>query len=409
MPKIVKKKEDTIYRNAKLKDKPYKIVDGDGLYLLVRPTGSKVWQMLYTYGGKNKTYTFGPYPEVSTKHVRTKLVEVKALLREGIDPNSVKQARRMENMGQSDTTFEAVATEWLDQQIWKPKHKKNVKGRFKEDVFTKIGHMQIDKIMPKDMLAVLKSIEARGALDVAKRTNQHCEAVFDYAIVQGLCEVNPAHGRAKLIKTYKPQHRPHLTESQLPEFLNKLDCYSGSRLVQLAMKMLILTWVRPGELRFARWEEIDVDNALWRIPKERMKMGREHLVPLSRQVLEIIEELRPISGHTELLFPGWRNSVTPISDVTLTKVLRIMGYTKENDKHVVPHGMRGTASTIANEHGKHEDAIERQLAHVEKNRVRAAYHHAEYISTRREILQWYADHLDNLKASYDESLSDNVR
>lgn len=392
MPKIIKKKKDTHFRDAPIGDKPYKIADGDGLYLLVRPSGQKVWQMLYRHGGKHKTYTFGSYGEVSLKEAQQELVRVKSLLCEGIDPNVAKKTRRMENTGQSETTFEAVATEWLDKQIWTPKHKKNVVGRFKEDVFPKIGHIQISKVMPQDMMAVLKPIEARNALDVAKRTNQHCEAIFDYAIVQGICQINPAQGRAKYIKPYKTQHRPHFREEQLPEFLNKLNDYSGSRLVQLAMKFLVLTWVRPGELRHARWEEIDTDKAQWRTPKERMKMDRDHIVPLSRQAIEIIEELRPLSGQTEFLFPGWRSPHKPISDVTLTKVLRIMGYTKENGRHVVPHGMRGTASTILNEHGHHRDAIERQLAHVEKNKVRASYHHSEYLEERARIMQWYVDH-----------------
>lgn len=400
MPKIKARLSDVALKAAKPKEKPYKLHDGEGLFLLIRPTGKKVWQMLYQHAGKHNTFTIGPYPEIGSSDARKRRDEVKALLREGISPNQAKQTRRMENMGHSETSFEAVAREWLEKQIWTPKHKKNIVGRFEEDVFPKIGYVQIDKVMPKDMLAVLKPIEARGALDVAKRINQHCAGVFDYAIVQGLCEMNPAHGRAKFLKSYKPQHRPRINEDYLPAFLNELDNYSGSRLVQLAMKLLILTFVRPGELRNARWSEIDEDKGLWRIPAERMKMERDHVVPLSKQALEIIAELRQISGQGELIFPGWKNPQTPISDVTLTKVLRIMGYDKKNKKHVVPSGFRATASTILNEKGFHRDAIERQLAHVEENRVRAAYHHSEYMEIRKDMMQWYADHLQGLKESY---------
>ncbi len=406
MPRITARLADTKLRNAQAKDKPYKLHDGEGLFLLVRPTGKKVWQMLYQHGGKHNTYTIGPYPDIGAADARKIRDDIKAQLREGTDPNKTKQTRRLENMGQSETNFETIAREWLAKQVWVEKHKKNITRTFEADVFPKIGYMQIDKIMPKDMLVVLKPIEARGALDVAKRVNQHCSAVFDYAIVQGLCEMNPAHGRSKFLKSYKTQHRPRINEDYLPAFLNELDDYSGSRLVQLAMKLLILTFVRPGELRNARWIELDEDKAIWRIPAERMKMKRDHAVPLSKQALEIIRELRTISGKGELVFPGWKNVETPISDVTLTKVLRIMGYDKKNKKHVVPSGFRATASTILNEKGFNRDAIERQLAHVEEDRVRAAYHHSEYMEVRKEMMQWYADHLDELKASYQGGIDD---
>lgn len=398
MPRINRKLTEAEIKNAKPKAQPYKLYDESGLMLLIRPTGTKVWQLPYKHNGKYNVYTIGQYPEIGSAEARRRRDDAKAMVREGFDPNKAKEAKKRENIGLEETTFENIAREWLSKQVWVDKHKGNIERTFEADVFPKIGYMQIDRITAKDILAMLKPIEDRNALDVAKRVNQRCVEVFDYAIVKGLCEMNPAYGRAKFIKTYKPQHRPYLKENQLPEFLRQLDNYSGSRLVQLAMKMLILTWVRPGELRFARWDEIDEKNAIWRIPKERMKMDRDHIVPLSKQVLEIIKELRTISGHTELLFPGERGSHRPISDVTLTKVLRIMGYTKNNNKHAVPHGMRGTASTILNEHGKHKDAIERQLAHVEKNKVRAAYHHSEYLEERKAIMQWYADHLEKLKS-----------
>lgn len=392
MPKINRKLTEAEIKNAKPKAKPYKLHDEGSLYLLIRPTGTKVWQFPYRLDDKYNTYTIGQYPEIGSAEARKCRDEVKSLIRDGHDPNRAKEAKRRENIGVKEKSFEFLAREWFGKQTWVEKHRRNIERTFENDVYPVIGGLQVDKILPRDIISIIEDVEARDAPDIAKRVSQHSSRVFDYAINKGLCDYNPAQGRSSIIKSKKVQHRPYLKEDQLPEFLQTLEEYRGGKLVQLAIKLLMLTFVRPGELRNARWDEIDLNKRLWRIPAARMKMRRDHAVPLSRQAIQIIEELKEISGKTDILFPGLRASNKPISDVTLLKAFQIMGYV--GDKKVVPHGMRATASTILNENKFNRDAIERQLAHVEENKVRAAYHHAEYLDERREMMQWWADFLD---------------
>ena len=262
-------------------------------------------------------------------------------------------------------------------------------SRLELDAFPIIGKQAINKISRQQVLHVIQKIEERGALDVAKRIGQYCAAIFDNALLKGLCESNPAMGLAKTVETKAVTHRPCLKEKQLPDFLEKLEEYRGGKLVQLAMKLLMLTFVRPGELRGARWEEIDEDKAEWRIPASRMKMKRDHIVPLSKQALAVIAEIKKLSGDSEILFPGRKNFKTPISDVTLIKCLKILGY----GETATPHGMRATASTIFNENNFNSDHIEMQLAHVESNKIRGAYNRALYLNERRKMMQWWGDYL----------------
>jgi integrase len=392
MPKVNRKLTEAEIKNAKPKQKAYKLYDEGGLYLLVRPTGTKAWQFPYRLDDKYNTHSIGQYPEIGSAEARKRRDEAKALIRQGHDPNRAKELKRRENIGVKEKTFEFLAREWFEKQPWVEKHRKNIVRTFEKDVFPDIGMLQIEKIVPRDVILILERIERRDAPDVAKRMGQHITRVFEHAINKGLCDYNPAQGRASIIATRKVQHRQFLKEADLPEFLNKLEDYRGGKLVQLAIKLLVITFVRPGELREARWEQIDERAGLWRIPAEQMKMDRDHTVPLSRQAMEIIAELRGISGKSALLFPGSRGGHKPISDVTLLKAFQIMGYVGE--KKVVPSGMRSTASTILNERGFNSDAIERQLAHVEKNKVRAAYNHSEYLEERVKMMQWYSDFID---------------
>lgn len=392
MPKINRKLTDTEIRNAKPKDKDYKLYDEGGLRLLVRKTGTKVWQYPYTLHGKANVYTVGQYPLTGAADARKLRDEAKILVQQGLDPNKDKKDRYWANMPDTELAFEKIAREWHSKQIWDKKHASNIIRTLEVDVFPKIGKKPINEVNAQDILRILRAIEERGALDVAKRINQRCTAIFDYAIVKGICDNNPATGRARIIQNRKVKHRPHLKEEQLPEFLKALENYHGSKKVKLAMKFLMLTFVRPGELRNARWDEINEEKAEWLIPAERMKMERPHLVPISSQALNVLEELKAITGKSQLLFPSSKKPNTPISDVTLTKVLIILGYT--GDRKVVPHGMRATASTILNEKGQFRpDVIERQLAHVEKNKVRAAYHHSEYLDERKSLMQWWGTYL----------------
>lgn len=400
MPKLKTKLTDALIRTCKPKDKPYKLYDGDALVLLVRPTGTKVWQFRYRgYDQQWNTHTIGHYPEIGAPEARKRCVEAKALKGEGHDPNRVKELKRRENAGSKERTFETLARDWFTKQTWVPKHRKNIESRFNKDVFCAIGKLQIDQVKPGDIILILEKIEKRDASDVAKRIGQHMEKVFDHAINKGLCDYNPAQGRSSIVKAKPVQHRAYLREHQLPEFLNKIDQYQGGQIVRLALTLLTLVFIRPGELKDGRWDEIDMENALWRIPASRMKMRRDHTVPLSRQALAVLEELKKRTGHTDFLFPSELNPNKTISNVTLLKALQIMGYEGENKVH--PHGLRATASTILNENSFRSDVIERQLAHVQKNKVRAAYNHAEYLKERTEMMQWWGDYLDKRKNEYD--------
>lgn len=402
MPKITQRLTDKKIANEKPDNKDRKLCDGEGLYLLIRKSGSKVWQYPYKQNGKRTVYTIGHFTKkgdprhVSLQEARYKRHEVRALLDQGVDPNEHKALQRQ--AGEEETTFEALAREWHGKGTWVPKHAKNILKSLEDDVFPFIGNKQITDVTARNIVQIVEKVEARQAFDVAKRVCQRCEAIFEYSIGKALCEMNPASGRAKSVEAPERKNRPHLKEDQMGEFLAKLEDYHGKNYVRLAMKILVLTFVRPGELRGARWEEFDFDQALWSIPAERMKMKRDHKVPLSKQVMALLQELKAVTGKSDYLFPSLRSPHKPISDVTLLKVLKIMGYVE--DKKIVPHGFRHTASTILNEHQHHYDAIERQLAHVEKNSVRRAYNHAEYMPQRQKMMQWYADHLDALKQAY---------
>lgn len=404
MPKIIKKLSEAQVRNAQPQEKPYKMYDDGGLRLLVRPTGIKVWQYPYTLNGKSNTYTIGQYcPKgragyVGTSEARKIRDEIKDLVQKGIDPNRHKKSQRFGSEEASQTTFEAIAREWHGKGTWVEKHAKNILKSLEEDVFPLIGHKQIDQVTTQDIIAVISAVEKRGALDVAKRICQRCEAIFDYGVTKDVCQNNPASGRVKYIKSYKVKHRPHLKEHQFGEFLAKLDDYHGKDYIRLAMKLLTMTFVRPGELREATWSEIDMDKALWRIPAARMKMERDHVVPLSRQAMHILRELETFTGHSDYLFPSVRSPHKPISDVTLLKLIQLLDY--KGDKKIVPHGFRHTASTILNEQRYNKDVIERQLAHIDKDKTRGIYNHAEYLSERTQMMQDYADHLDKLKDDY---------
>ena len=407
MPKVAERLTDKKIESAKPEEKEYRLYDGEGLCLLVRTSGTKVWQYPYVLNGKRSTYTIGHYHKgrpgsISLKKAREKRHQVRALVEQGIDPNVHKSEQLFGVQGKQETTFEALGREWHSKGVWVPKHAKNILRSLEDDVFPVIGHLQFTEITRQDIVAVIEAVEQRGAIDVAKRIAQRCSAIFDYAIGKGVCDKshNPALRRFKFSNSKKRKPRPFLREHQLPELLNSLDAYHGRDFVKLGMKLLILTFVRPGELRHGRWDEIDFRAAKWRIPAHRMKMDRDHTVPLSKQALVILEELEKITGNNELLFPSIKNNQKPISDVTFTKVLKTLGYTKENKKHVVPHGFRHTASTILNEHGHNRDHIEKQLAHAPKNKMRSTYNHAEYMPQRKKMMQWYADHLDELRKSY---------
>ncbi len=387
---------DTTIKRAKPREKAYKLADGKGMYLQVNPKGARYWRLKYRYCGKEKVLALGVYPEVSLAKAREAALKAKAQLRDDEDPGMIRKLRKREKLLSAENHFEAVALEWWVHQKgrWTGEHADRVLKSLQRDVFPRIGHLAIVDIQPPDVLELIRKIEARDALDVASRVLQRCSAIFRYAVQTGRAQVNPASELKGVLKTRKVQHRAAITRAELPALLRAVSSYQGQIITRLALKLLILTFVRPGELRGTRWCEFDLEAKVWRIPAERMKMNTEHLVPLSRQAIELLEELRPVTGHYDLLFPGERSRAKPISENTMTYALYRLGY----KSRATAHGFRTTASSILNEEGFNPDAIERQLSHLERNQVRGAYtQHAEYLKDRAKMMQWWADYLDQLE------------
>lgn len=373
---------DTACRNAKPGEKPRKLTDAGNLYLLVQPTGSRLWRWNYRFEGKQKTMAFGKYPDVSLSEARSRRDEARAMLASGLDPSDPKPVDAI--------NFEEVAREWIADRIdWSPGHLARVLSRLEEDVFPEFGHVATSQLDAPTILDALRKIEARGALEVAKRLRQTIGQIMRYAISTGRASRDPA---ADLRGAMKPsprvRHMAALREKDLPEFMEKLDAYDGDAQTRLALELVMRTFVRTGEIRGARWSEIDGN--LWRIPEERMKMGREHIVPLPPQCLAIFEKLRAL-GDPEF--------VCRMSENTMIFAMYRMGY----HSRATVHGFRSTFSTIANESGLwNPDAIERQLAHVPGNVVRSAYNAAQYLPERRKMMEWWNDFLDVKKASAEQ-------
>jgi len=392
-------------QQAQPKEKAYKLTDGGGLYLLVQVNGTKCWRYDYRYGGKRKTLAMGTYPLVTLKAARVALDDAKRTLAEGKDPAQEKQRQKQEAVSSASNQFSVIGREWWEHQkgTWTEDHASRVWTRIESDALPALGARPIDAIRPQDVIAVVRRIEARNALDVAGRVLQDIRRICRYAVQTGRLEHNPAGDLGGVLKARKTSHRASLGRDELPGFLRDLEHYDkrGRLLTKLAIQLLVLTFVRSGELRGAGWGEFDLEEGMWRIPGERMKMGTEHLVPLSTQAISVIEQIRPITGQYELVFPSERHRSKCMSDNTMRRAIFKMGYDGETEgkSKAVPHGFRATASSILNEVGFNPDAIERQLSHMERDGVRAAYtHHARYISERRLMMQWWADHLDALRA-----------
>jgi integrase len=386
---------DPKIRQAKPTDKPYKLFDGGGLFLLVQPSGAKLWRLKYRFSGKEKLLAIGSYDKgVSLKRAREARDKARDQLTEGIDPGARKQQEKHAEREQAENTFRAIALNWADTYgaRWTKSHRARVIGSLEADTFPSLGDLPVTEITPPMVLSVIRAVESRGALDVASRILQRTSAIFRYAIQIGKAVYNPAADMKGVLKTRKVEHRPAIARAELPDFLKKLDSYSGDPITKLALRFIILTFVRTGELRGARWEEFDIEQREWRIPAERMKMRSPHIVPLSPQALAVLEELNPLTGHLDLIFPSQRDQQRPVSENTLLYALYRLGY----HKRATVHGFRTLASTILNETGFRPDVIERQLAHAERNKVRAAYHRSEYLEERRRMMDWWGACIESM-------------
>ncbi|MEM7667219.1 MAG: integrase arm-type DNA-binding domain-containing protein [Pseudomonadota bacterium] len=390
---------DTRLKNLKPCDKTYKLADGGGLVIAVSPKGRKTWKLAYRFAGKQKELTGGTYPSVGLSAARKWRDRAKAQLAEGIDPSEArKQARRQIELEDANG-FETVAREWHESRMpkWSERYSWITLRRLEADIFSEIGGLAISKITPADVLATIRKVEARGSIDMARRLNNQIGEVFRFAIAQGIAERDPSRDITAALKVRPPvKHRASMPRQELPLFFSKLEAEPLEHLTRIALLFTIYTLVRTNETRFAEWtefENLDGKEPLWRIPAERMKMRFEHLVPLAPSVVGLLKELRSLQLTGPHLFPGNRKGV--ISENTMLYALYRLGY---HSKATV-HGFRGTGSTVLNESGKFEsDWIERQLAHDERDQVRAAYNSAQYLTQRRGMLEWWAKYLDKRRA-----------
>jgi integrase len=388
MPKSL---SDAAVRNAKPKSKPYKMSDGEGLFLLITPAGGKYWRLKYSFGAKEKLLALGVYPEVSLADARDRRAQARRVLAAGNDPSEAKKEARRLVVHKQQNTFEAIAKEWHQNRSpkWTPSYAKKTLRRLDMHVFPTLGGRSIADITAQELLSVMRKIETHGT-DMAHRLLHICGQIFTYAVVTDRAPANPAASLRGALTPHVKRHNAYIRPHELPEYLKKLEAYDGSLQTKLALKFLLLTFVRTGELRGAEWAEIDLDKAEWRIPAERMKMRDPHIVPLSRQAVALLKELQRLSAHWRYVFPNQHKPSGFMSENTMLYGLYRMGYHSK----ATGHGFRSTASTILNEHGFPPDVIERQLAHCERNSVRAAYNHAQYLPERRKMMQWWADYLD---------------
>jgi integrase len=387
---------NTTVTKAKPKEKPYKLGDERGLYLLVKPNGTKAWRMKYRASGSEKLLAFGVFPDLSLADARDMRDEARTQLAKGIDPGVAKQAAKTAQAGAE--SFEAIAREWFVKYSpnWVAHHGDKILRRLERDVFPWIGTRPVKDVKAPELLAALRRIESRGALETAHRALQNCGQVFRYAVATGRAERDPTNDLRGALPPPQEKHHASITKpDEIGALLRAIRGYSGSLVTACALNLAPLVFVRPGELRHAEWPEFDLDGSEWRLPAEKMKARVPHIVPLPRQAVAILHELQPLTGAGRYIFPGLRSAKRPMSENTVNGALRRLGYAKDQ---MTGHGFRSMASTLLNEQGWHRDAIERQLAHGERDNMRAAYNYAEHLPERRKMMQAWADYLDRLAA-----------
>ncbi|HBS6781896.1 TPA: tyrosine-type recombinase/integrase [Klebsiella pneumoniae] len=389
---------DMQIRRAKPEAKAYTLGDGQGLSLLIEPNGSKSWRFRYRYAGKPKMISLGVYPTITLADARSRRDDARKLVAEGKNPSEVRKEQKIALQTESESAFEKIATEWhqMKSTKWSEGYASDIMEAFKNDIFPYVGTRPIGEIKPLELLNVLRKIEKRGALEKMRKVRQRCSEVFRYAIATGRAEFNPAADLSSALEVHQSNHFPFLKADEIPDFLRALDSYTGSRLVQIATKLLMITGVRTIELRAASWSEFDLDNAIWEIPAERMKMRRPHLVPLSTQALDLLNELKIMTGSYCYVFPGRNDPNKPMSEASINQVIKRIGYGGQ----LTGHGFRHMMSTLLHEQGFDSSWIEIQLAHVDKNSIRGTYNHAQYLEKRRGMLQWYSSILTEYSNVY---------
>jgi integrase len=382
--------------DAKLKalKEPGKYFDGGGLYIDITKAGGAYWRLKYRHGGKEKRLALGVYPAVGLRDARDKATDAKRLMQDGQDPGALRKAEKVRGALESVNTLEAVTNAWLVHQTdrWEAQTEGAIRASLVANVFPALGDRALASVKPSEVMACIKVIEARGAGELASRVLQRIKAIYRWAVTHERIEVNPMVDLVpgEILKPREVIHRLMLPEAEIANFYRKLDTYDGDPTTVHALRLLMLTVTRPGELRGARWAEFDLAAALWTIPAERMKMRSEHKVPLPTQALEVLRSIQPLTGDSELVFPSPSYRSKPLSENTLNSAMARMGY----KGIATAHGFRALFSTVANENDKDADVIERQLAHIERNKVRAAYHRSAYTAERAKLMQWWADYLD---------------
>lgn len=400
---------DLNLRNLATREKPYKVADGNGLYVLVSPSGLRAWRWKYRFAGREKVLPLGRYPELGLAGARAARDEARRKVLAGIDPAEERRDAKLALLAAHENSFKAIARAWY--KVWaEGKHARyaeDVMGRLERNVFPYIGHKPVAHIEPKDIVRMMEHIHGRGANDIARRVRNTCSQIFRYAITRGLTSRNPSaeFKPSDVLPQRTSKNHARIEEGELPDLLRKIDAYQGSQVTRLAMKLLALTFVRTSELIEAKWVEIDFETAEWRIPAERMKMKRPHIVPLAPQAVQVLRTLQVISGRSELLFPGERDSKKPMSNNTILKALERLGYKGK----MTGHGFRGLASTALYERQFASDHIELQLAHV-RGKVRGAYDHSRQLPQRRKMMEFWAAHLElQLSLSEAPALPNNAR
>jgi len=388
---------DSAVKAAKPKAKPYHLTDGLGMYLLVKPNGRKYWRMDYSLHGKRNKYAIGVYPSVSLLEARAERDKAKRLIAQGIDPIQHRKLSKAIQRKSSENSFGAVALEWFakQKQVWTTGHARTVEQRLHKNLTPFLASRPISEIEPPELLEVLRRIEARGAVETAHRCRTIMGQVFRYAISCGLCSRNPASDLIGALQPRNPKKMAAITEpAEVGGLMRAIDGYHGDLITRCALKFSALTFCRPGEIRHAEWAEIIWAKEEWVIPAEKMKMKRDHVVPLADQAIKVLQELHPLTGRGKYIFPSLRTPTRCMSENTVNAALRRMGIPKTE---MVAHGFRSMASTLLHENGFDHDVIELQLSHVRRDQVAAAYDRSHRLPERRKMMAWYADYLDELK------------